>query len=164
MLQLGAAPRLQADELTLAPVDYVARAMVALLEHGEAGATYHLSNRSCTSISAIVAALGRAGYQLEELPFEAWLERLRESAQSLAARGDTALAPALLLADHMQKYDGPVSESALGQDQIEAALAGTGIAPPEISAQILDLYIAYFRKSGFFPTPQSRAEGSTAAG
>lgn len=157
MLQLGAAPRLRADQLTLAPVDYVARAMVALLERGEAGTTYHLSNRSRISISAIVEALGRAGYSLEELPFETWLDRLRQRAQDLAARGDTALAPALLLTDHMQKYDGPVTESALGQDRIEAALAGTGIIPPEISAEILDRYIAYFCESGFFSAPEGCA-------
>ncbi|RWX81630.1 NAD-dependent epimerase/dehydratase family protein [Neorhizobium lilium] len=54
MLLLQAAPDLRSDRLTLAPVDDVAQALAALIERGEPGATYHLSNRMQTSIRAVV--------------------------------------------------------------------------------------------------------------
>ncbi len=153
MLQLGAVPDLASSDLTLAPVDYVARAIVALLEHGESGATYHITNHSQTSIGEIVAAAQRAGYPLKTVEFEAWLEDLEREANSRAARGDTSLNAAFMLTDHMKKYNGPVQESVLGQSQIKAALADTDIAPPRIDGEILDRYVAYFVNTGFFPKP-----------
>jgi amino acid adenylation domain-containing protein/thioester reductase-like protein len=155
MLILGAAPRLLSDKMTLAPVDYVAQAMVALIERGRAGATYHLSNRMQTSIGEILAAAQRAGHQLTLMPFAQWQALLVETAEQRAKSGDTTLAPIVLLAQHIQKYDGPVVESALGQEAIINALHGSGITPPPVTAKMLDRYIAYFTQVGLFPTPQN---------
>ena len=160
MLLLGAAPELRSDRLTLAPVDYVARALVALIERGDAGATYHLSNRMQTSIGAILEAARKAGYPLEVLPFDAWRERLTRTAEERARQGDDSLTPVVLLAEHIDKYDGPEVESALGQDGIMTALAGSGIEPPPVTDTILDRYVAYFEKVGFFPPLETRALGA----
>lgn len=151
MLMLQMAPELRSDHLTLAPVDYVAKALVSLIEHGEAGATYHISNRTQTSIGAIVEAAQRAGYHLEVMSLDAWCERLARVAQEQSRQGDDSLSSMLLLTDHIHKYDGAEIESALGQEKIEAALNGTGIAPPPVTDAVLDRYIAYFMKVGFFP-------------
>ncbi len=157
MLVLGAAPELRAGRLTLAPVDYVAQALTMLIERGDADggsfAAYHLSNRSQTSIGAIMAAARRAGYAVETMPFAAWRARLAHAAEERARQGDDTLTPVLLLAGHIDKYDGSTMESALGQDRVIAALAGTGIAPPPITDAILDRYIGYFAGVGFFPPP-----------
>lgn len=154
MLILEAAPRLRADKVTLAPVDYVAQAMVALIERGHAGATYHLSNRMQTSIGDILAAAQRAGHHLTMMPFEQWQALLVERAEQRAKEGDTTLAPIVLLAQHIQKYDGPVVESALGQEAIITALEGSAITPPPITAEVLDLYVTFFTQAGLFPSPQ----------
>lgn len=162
MLLLQAAPDLRSDRLTLAPVDYVAKALVALIEHGDAGATYHLSNRMQTSIGAIVEAAQRAGHNLEVMPFDAWCERLTRVAEEQARKGDDSLSSILLLTDHIHKYDGPEVESALGQERIQAALAGTEIVPPPVTDAVLDRYVDYFMKVGFFPAvdePRRSAAG-----
>lgn len=160
MLLLGAAPMLRSDRLTLAPVDYVAQALVALIERSDPGATYHLSNRMQTSISAIVEALQRAGYPLDVMPFDAWRERLTSAAEERAKQGDDSLSAILLLAGHLDKYDGPEAESALGQQNIEAALAGSGIAPPPVTDAVLDRYVKHFVKAGFFPAADGGQEAS----
>lgn len=151
MLVLQAAPALRSDHLTLAPVDYVAKALVALIEHGDAGATYHISNRMQTSVGAIVEAARRAGHRLEVMSLGAWRECLTRVAEERAGQGDDSLYSILALMDHIHKYDGPEVESFLGQEKIEAALDGTGIAPPPVTSAMLDRYIAYFMKVGFFP-------------
>ncbi|NTG90672.1 amino acid adenylation domain-containing protein [Agrobacterium rhizogenes] len=161
MLLLQAAPDLRSDGLTLAPVDYVAQALVALIELGDPGATYHLSNRMQTSISAILEAARKAGHHLEVMPFDAWRERLTRAAEERAKQGDDSLSPILLLADHLNKYDGPTAESALGQGKIEAALAGSGISPPPVTDAVLGRYVDHFVKVGFFPDPISRRGSST---
>ncbi|TBN12306.1 amino acid adenylation domain-containing protein [Agrobacterium cavarae] len=155
MLVLQAAPNLRSDHLTLAPVDYVARALVALIERGEPGATYHLSNVMQTSISDILNAVRRAGYRLEVMSFEAWRERLIQTAEGRAKQGDNSFASILLLAGHLEKYDGSQTESALGQQHIETALAGTGITPPPITDAVLDRYVQHFIEVGFFPPPET---------
>ncbi|APO76913.1 amino acid adenylation/thioester reductase domain-containing protein (plasmid) [Rhizobium etli 8C-3] len=160
MLLLQAAPSLRSDRLTLAPVDYVAQALVALIERGEPGATYHLSNRMQTSIHAIVEAAQRAGHHLKVMPFEAWRERLTRAAEERARQGDDSLSSILLLADHLDKYDGLEVESALGQDRVETALAGSGISPPPVTDAVLDRYVEYFIKVGFFPEADDRRESS----
>jgi thioester reductase-like protein len=151
MLLLGAVPKLRSDRLTLAPVDYVARALVALIERGDPGATYHLSNRMQTSITAIAQAARKVGYDLEEMPFADWRHKLRQTAEARAQQGDDALTPVLLLADHIDKYDGAEGESALGQDAVIAALTGSGITPPSVTEAVLSRYIDYFINVGFFP-------------
>ncbi len=155
MLILGSAPILHSDKLTLAPVDYVVEALSALIEHGEASATYHISNRSSTNIRAIVAALERAGYKLDSLPFAAWKERLASQSEMNARHGDGTLSSVILLAQHLEKYDGDEMESQLGQEGVMAALASTPITPPPVTDDILDRYVAYFMEAGFFPPPQA---------
>ena len=163
MLLLQAAPELRSDRLTLAPVDYVAQALVALIERGDPGATYHLSNRMQTSISAILEAARRAGHRLELMPFDAWRGRLTKTAEERAKQGDDSLSSILLLAEHLNKYDGAQVESALGQEGTEAALAGSNISPPPITDAVLDRYVAHFIKVGFFPAaghgPEMPARG-----
>ena len=160
LLLLQAAPELRSDRLTLAPVDYVAQALVALIERGDPGATYHLSNRMQTSIGAIVKAAQRAGHRLEIMPFDAWRERLTQAAQERAKQGDDSLSSILLLAEHLNKYDGPEVESDLGQERIKAALAGSGISPPPVTDVVLDRYVEHFIKVGFFPAADDGRETS----
>ncbi|MBO0132033.1 non-ribosomal peptide synthetase [Agrobacterium burrii] len=155
ILLLQTAPDLRSDKLTLAPVDYVAQALVALIERGVPSETYHLSNRTQTSIRAILEAAKRAGHRLEVIPFDAWRERLTKEAEKRARQGDDSLSSILLLADHLNKYNGLEVESALGQERVEAALAGSGISPPPVTDAILDRYVEYFTKIGFFPGRRS---------
>lgn len=160
MLLLQAAPDLRSDRLTLAPVDYVAQALVALIERGNPGAIYHLSNRTQTSITAILDAARKAGHELELMPFDAWRERLAREAGARAKEGDDSLSAILLLADHVNKYDGPQVESALSQERVEAALAGSGIVPAPVTDDVLNRYVDYFIRVGFFPAADDRRRSS----
>lgn len=153
MLQMGTAPALRSDGVTLAPVDYVAQAIVSLIERGKPSETYHLSNRMQTSIGAILRSAIKSGYTIETIPFREWKDQLARLAEHDSNMGDRSLAGVLLLAGHVEKYDGPATESALGQDRVANALAGSGIAPPPITEEVLNRYVDYFVRSGFFLSP-----------
>ncbi|WP_051111526.1 non-ribosomal peptide synthetase [Sciscionella marina] len=156
MVLLGAAPELRSDAITLAPVDYVAGAIVRLAHTDPGtGRAHHLTNEQPTSIAAILDRLRAAGFVLPVLPFEQWRALLEERAGELAERGDHSLAQAVLLAEHYGKYTGSTSESRLGQEHTRAGLAGSGFGCPPVTAETLDRYVAYFRAIAFLPEPAS---------
>jgi thioester reductase-like protein len=140
-LELGSAPDLDVG-LVLTPVDYIARAVVALSRaHGSAGKTFHLINPHPISSRQLAEWTRSAGMQpLAIVPAEDWLE---------ATRGKL---PEALLPD-LSRLRAQASSGAEGDDgqrqdldcrnAIEG-LAGTGIVCPPIGEDSLRAYLARY--------------------
>jgi hypothetical protein len=155
MVLLGRAPRLRNERITLAPVDYVAGAVVRLATEGGPGGPYHLVNDRPIAVSDILDALRAAGHELPVVPFAQWRDALDRAALDRAARGDDSLARVVLLAEHFAKYDGDRVESRLGQDRTRARLAASGFDCPPVTADVLARYVDHFTSVGFFPAPEN---------
>ncbi|MEU5402389.1 amino acid adenylation domain-containing protein [Streptomyces sp. NPDC005963] len=154
MVLLRQAPRLERDRITMAPVDYVAGALVRLATVEDApGSTYHLVNDQPIAIADILDALRAAGYELPVVPFPQWRDRLDREAIERAEQGDDSLAQAVLLAEHHAKYDGDHTESRVGQERALAHLAPSGFNCPPVTTEVLARYVRHFMAAGFFPPP-----------
>ncbi|MFA6110723.1 MAG: thioester reductase domain-containing protein [Candidatus Latescibacterota bacterium] len=146
-IELGIMPALD-NLLELAPVDFAARAMVAIAASPEhRGRTFHVNHPEPATAGELAAWLGEAGYRVELVPFIEWKERLF----SRVAAGDTtALGPYL---DFLR----PLSEAqaalpALDSRQARQALAAAGIHCPS-AAELMRAYLGYFVRTGFLPSP-----------
>ena len=61
------------DRVDMTPVDYVAQAIVGLAQRPESmGRTYHLVNPRAVHVRDVYGAIRACGYDLEEVPFDAW--------------------------------------------------------------------------------------------
>ncbi|MEU0990002.1 amino acid adenylation domain-containing protein [Streptomyces sp. NPDC005953] len=162
MVLLRQAPQLERDRITMAPVDYVAGAIVRLATVEDApGSTYHLVNDQSIAIVDILDALRTEGYELPVVPFPQWRDRLDREAIEGAERGDDSLAQAVLLAEHHAKYDGDHTESRVGQDRALAHLAPSGFSCPPVTPEVLARYVRHFMAAGFFPPPPGTATAQT---
>jgi amino acid adenylation domain-containing protein/thioester reductase-like protein len=95
-IELGAVPDLDIA-MAITPVGAVAAAIVAATRAGGPGpAAFHPIADRQVSLADIVLWLGRLGYPLEPLPYEAWRGRLRRALMDGTAGALAGLAPLFL--------------------------------------------------------------------
>ncbi|MER5843182.1 thioester reductase domain-containing protein, partial [Streptomyces prasinus] len=144
LLQAGAVPAGVGGRFHLLPVDYVSAAIIGIAGRTEeTGGTYHLFNRDSLSLADCVSQLRRMGYSLREVEREEW---------SAAVRADrtNALLP-LLHAFELMTSDTDAFYPPLDTSETEAALSGTGIACPPLTAELFATYVDFFVQEGHFP-------------
>ncbi|HEY8984558.1 MAG TPA: thioester reductase domain-containing protein, partial [Streptomyces sp.] len=147
-LQAKALPSDADALLGLVPVDYVAAAMMRLsLTPSAAGRTFHLQNRKPVSFRGIANRLRATGHQLDDMPWDDFVAAVR-------ADRDNALFPVIDVFSTFMRL-GEASHVPLDVTGTEEALAGSGIACPEIGVELLDLYARFFAESDYFPAGQS---------
>ncbi|MEV6360668.1 amino acid adenylation domain-containing protein [Nocardia asteroides] len=144
---LGVAPDIEGADVTLAPVDYVARALVALAAHRQPrGEVYHLVNSAPTGVGDILNTLRRSGFPIEIVPVEVAAERLTGR---LAQHAD--LMRAALIAENYLTGGG---DALLVDDTgTRAVLAGIGVHCPRIDDTVLTRYVDGFIAAGLLPSP-----------
>ena len=148
-LQFGAFPQLDI-EVDVAPVDYVARAMVYMAFHRQPlSRAFHLTNPSRRSMKAALAFLRSLGYQFEELPFEELRDRL-VSSPGFAAN---ALFPYQAALEDMNN----ISMQLPTYDTRETLreLEGSGIVCAPADEKLFQTYMNYLRSCGFMPDPDT---------
>lgn len=159
MVVMGKAPVLEVDRLNLAPVDYVASAVVHLASRSvEAGKAYNLVNAHPLSIHVVLDKLRERGYHLVDLPFDEWLCSLEEEADNLSTAGNDSLARAALIS---AKFRGETFSSTWAQANTAKGLEGSEIACPRVEGALVSKYIEYFIESGFFPPPPNASVEET---
>ncbi|MFI9403274.1 amino acid adenylation domain-containing protein [Nocardia sp. NPDC052316] len=147
---LGMAPDLGAATISLAPVTYVARAIVEISLGTAADTAYHLVNEVPLPVRDIFACLRRHGIPIETTSLDAVQRRLAEQANARYLAGDDSLVRAALLGGN---YAGGTADLVVDCANTRRALAGSAITCLPIDAGVLDTYIGAFMKSGFLPTP-----------
>jgi thioester reductase-like protein len=156
--ELGAAPHGHFFDI-LSPVDFVARAIVAIAL--SPGATtlqrFHIVHPKLSTWRTILDYMPGAGIPLEMLPYEEWRLRLIRHCQD----HDNALKPLLPLfraadAGGYAEIPSDADLSALPDvpcDNATTLLERAGISCPPIDAALLDIYFRYFFEAGYLARP-----------
>ncbi|MBF6214643.1 amino acid adenylation domain-containing protein [Nocardia puris] len=145
---LGVAPDVGTATVLLAPVDYVARAIVTLAAQGvPTGQRYHLVNTHPTPATDLLAGLRRLGYPIETVSVEEAEQRLAERASENA----DLMRAALLVGNFVHVGDPAAADVILDDARARRALAPLGITCPEVTDAVIDRYLGWFREDGLLP-------------
>jgi thioester reductase-like protein len=146
-LQFGALPPVD-THLDVAPVDYVAKAIVHMaFSRDPLGRAFHLTNPRACHMRDALAFLRNAGYRFEEMPFDELRRKLVEDSRF----ADNALFPYQAALESMDDRSLQLPRYDCGQTQRE--LEGSGIACPPVDEQLLGTYLRHLRGVGFIPDP-----------
>jgi thioester reductase-like protein len=158
-IQIGSVPAVD-TYLEMTPVDYVSRAVVRLgLAPAARGKTYHLFNRHYVRLQQLLDWVRAAGYSLAVVPPEQWLMRVQEAAAQDSQDALSALLP--LLANgvpfHSAAEDAPPADRgpALDDRNTQAALAGTPVECPPITADSVGRFLARLAAAGLLTSPKA---------
>lgn len=132
-----------------APIDYAAKAMVAIaLRSDAAGKTFHIVNPRSTPWNELMDWTNAYGYRLRHTPFDEWRKEL---SRNLRQPGDNALrglapffADAVLDNVRLPLFD---------CRQTLEGLAGSGVHCPPIDAHFWRTCLTRFVESGFMEGP-----------
>ena len=137
------------------PVNYVAKALIYLgLKEGSTFNTYHLTNPHIQSYSKTINLFCKLGYNINFYPVEEYFERL--STNQMKYHGRTYRSPTLKTFMAWRRggmfnfMDSAVTDSSLAQSKLIPA----GIKCPKIDENLIETYLNYGLKIGFFPTPE----------
>ncbi|HEX6287533.1 MAG TPA: amino acid adenylation domain-containing protein [Herpetosiphonaceae bacterium] len=147
-VQLGSAPDIDMQE-NLAPVDYVAQAIVHLsLQRDRIGQVFHLLNPQPIQFRELAQAVKRAGFPVRVLPYAQWYAALLANAQS---EHDNVLYPLLSFLSAMPTEEDWVDLLAMPhydcRNTIEG-LADSSIVCPTFSAEQIRAALTYFIERG----------------
>nr|WP_240670756.1 amino acid adenylation domain-containing protein [Actinoplanes solisilvae] len=158
MVDSGIAPDIDLP-LDFLPVDLLAEQIVHIaLARDPATHTYHLANPHPAGLRHMAERLRVHGYRLDVLPLADWVRRV---VQFLRDHPDHPFAPFVPMWVDRSPRSGLVLKEMycashfprFTRTNADAALAGTGTAMPAVDADLLDHYIRFFERSGYFPVP-----------
>jgi len=151
-IQLGAAPEYD-SALDVAPVDYVAAAIVRLsLQPERLNRTFHFPNPCPLPWPRVYDFAREYGYELRRLSAKDWETELKAAIRGGA---DNALAPFAPLLEGNDAAAEQPRELRWDDRNTRAGLEGSGIACPELGPELLATWFDYFVRSGFLPPPDS---------
>jgi thioester reductase-like protein len=127
-VQLGSFPD-DSPLLNMAPVDHIARSIVALSLHEREPADYHYFNNRMLPLETLVATLRRRGFDVDIKPYKAWIETLRHAPEN----------PLTKFLALMEEPD--EGEPIFDCTRTEAVLARHGIVCPPADEALLGRYL-----------------------
>jgi len=161
-IQAGAAPA-GIHFMDVAPVDYVAAALVHIsLSDENLNRVYHFPHPQLPRWRTVFEFAREYGYPVEMVDTADWMQRVLALIRSGA---DNALAPfAPVVANYDAYAETANAEQRTGAMKIvhfddrntRAAIAGTGIACPDLDSRLLTVYFDHFVATGFLPPPPLR--------
>jgi thioester reductase-like protein len=155
-IQMGGAPAIELP-LSFTPVDYVSQAIVQLSQQPALwGQAFHLVTPHVLPLEQLVEVLNAAGYPLQPLPYELWIDLLF----SPSTDADNALTPFKPLftaaaAAQGDSYLEALSLQRVGIQNVRSGLTGSGITCAPVTAPEIDRYLAYLVQVGWLPRPEA---------
>jgi myxalamid-type nonribosomal peptide synthetase MxaA len=147
-LQAGLFPALDSF-LDMAPVDYVARAVVHLISEGNPlGGTFHLCNPRPMHARDTYDWMHRQGYTFEVVPFDEWRWRLLAHEEFAG----NALYPFAALLEEFAERN--LQLPTWDTTHAVRALAGTPVQCPAVDDRLLTTYMDYYVTSGYLQKPK----------
>jgi nonribosomal peptide synthetase DhbF len=164
-IQLGAVPEL-AISFSLTPVDFVARAIVAVAHSGPPfHAAYHPIASRPVTFTDVARWLRLAGYQLDSLPYDAWQSRLRAAIRGGQRNGLGALSR-LFLAPLPKGGDLTMPELFTGgrkpwlaNSAVMSVVGSQGKATAAVDERVFLGYVKRWLAEGFLPPPAEFSSG-----
>lgn len=161
-LKIGAAPQFD-DPIDMTPIDYVSRAIAALVFKPEAiGKNFHLVNPRPTSIAALSNFTQSKGIALPLIPFDEWYQRLIDATDAhpvpelqalkemfIAAGGGKPTTDDLRFAVLQPRYDAK---------NVETLLAGQDIQCAPADERLLDTYLNFLTSVDRVPVDRASFE------
>jgi thioester reductase-like protein len=152
-IQLGAA--LDFDVMVeMVPVDFCAKAVAHIALSGKRhGTRFNLPSATPMRWSQLLDMLEEYGYPLRRVPYRTWYRELAAAVEQGADNALTKFFP--LFAEDTPSADVgyPDSEPHFATDNLQEALAGTGIACRPVDQAFLALNLDYFVSTGYLPPP-----------
>ncbi|MBV9494202.1 MAG: thioester reductase domain-containing protein [Acidobacteria bacterium] len=140
-VQLGSFPD-DAPLLNMAPVDHIARSIVALALHDDQPADFHYFNNRMLPLTELVAALRKRGFDVGIAPYKSWIEQLRHAPEN-------PLAKFLALMEEPEEGE-PIFDCT----RTETRLARLGIVCPAADESLINRYL-----DRLLPEPAVALEG-----
>jgi amino acid adenylation domain-containing protein/thioester reductase-like protein len=157
-VQLGGAPDVAIVD-NLAPVDYVAQAIVALSGMARTfGKTFNILNPRPLDLQQTAAQLHAYGLPLRVLPYEQWYAALRTAVTTDPS--STIASLALMLPEHPDETDwlSGFSSGEFDMRNTSAGLAATDVVCPVTDAAYVARMIANAARQGLVQLPQADPE------
>jgi thioester reductase-like protein len=173
-VEMGSVPEMDAAT-DMTPVDYVSRALVYLSRRaGVEGRVFHLVNQNPVHLGKLVAGIRSLGFELQQLSYEEWRAKMVSMTKISGKQLFSSLAPffnggkisAALKGLRQSDYAGfgntldslgnvlslqyATRSVSFGSEVTLEALAGSGIACPNVDGDLLKRYFAYFSHKGLF--------------
>jgi myxalamid-type nonribosomal peptide synthetase MxaA len=141
-IQLGMGPDVE-TMLELVPVDYVSKAIVHLSRQRELeSGVFHLVGPNALPMRELFRMISLLGYKVDLVSYEEWRDALFENSNRASSNALNPLLAGLT--------DGPALQMpAFDRRFTLEGLRGTQVTSPEITTDIIDTYLQYFKKSGF---------------
>ncbi|MDT0612757.1 amino acid adenylation domain-containing protein [Streptomyces lancefieldiae] len=141
--------------LDYTPVDVFAAAVAHIAATRlPGGEVYHLTNPGKVNVSVLTDRLRAHGHTIRDVPWDEWLEQVVKTAVEQPGHPMTPFAP--LFIDRCSTGEMSVAEMylettfpAFGRDNVETALADSGISIPPVDGEMLDRYIRYLTAVDF---------------
>ena len=158
-IQLGCTPA-DSMQFPFTPVDYVGEAIAKLVLHPEAAnRNHHLVNRDQVDWPVVIGWLADIGYQIDIVPYEQWLQNLKQSSTESAGTMLSSLLPLipeLQLSGEAESLDPPTFDCS----QSEKTLLAIGVQCPDISPELIATYASFLVQSGTLSPPQTNENPS----
>lgn len=151
-VQLGMAPKSEGDFFDMTPVDYVARAVVAvLLGAGDANGNYHYFNARTLPVTDAVAGIRDAGLPIDHVPYAQWQQALMAA---VVAEVDNPLRPFAGLFPEQTASDADAESQDMPRfdcSATEAAVAALAGECPPADRALFDRYLRFLQDVGALP-------------
>ncbi|WP_067568483.1 non-ribosomal peptide synthetase [Nocardia acidivorans] len=145
---LGVAPEVGEATVSLVPVDYVVRAIVALTSSPRRETVYHQVNHTPIAVREVLRCLRERGYPVRERSMDFVLAELHRESAARSAAGDDSLARAAVLASTFGDLAG---HTRWDDSHTREALHEQNIHCPVIDRTVLNRYLEQFTAAGFLP-------------
>jgi thioester reductase-like protein len=150
-VQLGAFPDLQGATFDICTVDFVSRALVAIMTKKEClNHSFHMVSEQGFDLRKFYETAKAFGYPVELIPYAEWRSRLF---QSQANGTENALHS--VMAIFTEDYPARLQHPTYDRSNVIAALQNTPITQTAIES-LLPLYFSYLVRSHFLSTPQNQ--------
>ncbi len=153
-IQAGYAPDIR-NPMDMTPVNYVSQAMLYLARQPESvGRVFHLLNPTPIQWSDIFDRVIEAGYPVQKLPFEEWIEAIRSHADPTT----NPLVPLLpfFFIEFAQRMLG-INEwdfHELGTAATQRSMAGSGLTCAPVDNRLVNTFLAQLvRSNRLCPAP-----------
>lgn len=151
-VQLGMLPHIPGDAFDMAPVDYVAAAIVRLaLGAGEANGNFHFHNAQKLALPDLLSVLREQGLPVAEVDYSSWYNALMSA--STQARASSS-AEKNALSSFAALFPAQLEESAEPEFDCSATsrvLEALGLSCPPADRQLFTTYVRYMQQHGFLP-------------